>query len=1021
MRTRESTAWYVIAMAAMTLAGCGGGTSTDSPAATAQQQTFKLAVASPAPSPTAPTSAPPPLCNPMPCVQQVHAAAPGVLVVTVMTGPRNEAGGVATTVDALNLDAAAWRVNGTPATGINRYSLPFDELRPIPYPEPGWRTPYPVIVEHRIYLRLNAPMRDGDTYSVATPYGNRQIVFGNRSTFCESIKVNQVGYSKRATSRYANYGVFMGDGGTVSFGTLPGYQVIRENNGQVVHSGTAADMGRDAGTAIKNSGEHVYRLRLDNVPEGGPYFVSIPGCGRSRSFGIGDEYTRKAAYVITRGLYHQRCGIALERPHTEHTRGICHTTVADIRKPWADGFITDIPASTPVIPMRGGYHDAGDFDRRPYHALIPLSMLSYYEAFPGNFVDGQYNIPESGNRIPDFLDEALWGLSLWENLQVMERGSRDYGGVRTGTEKHNHPGYGPHSAANDPSHPNYKTPGVYGTFGVRGAASTKPDAAARAAETARNDETALRVTAYSAGMFAHASRLVRPFDAARADRLMERARLAWGYLTRESNVNARKEFNMYAALQLYLATGEVQYHDIFRTLAPPMIVTGNAWPDVYMPGNGSAAVKTMHFSSYLLPHGRPADSALAQSLKDAIFKVADTQHYMGPAPEGQPYPQGVTKFMGWGTGSSQGLYAEAYMFAWRLSTDAAKKQRYVNAVSQYADYSLGLNPMNMSYYTGLGVDQPWSPLQLDSYFTKYGVSDGVTSDHVGKPKGNVPGILVYGTTDGRSGYDYQTAVTNKMYPKFDELPGLRRYAQGWSAINNNEFDILQQVWNVTMIGFLYEAGSDPGAVPSGGSGSGGSAPPPPPPPPPPAAFPTTDVLDDFNRDNGAIGSNWSGGSNALAGTTVVDSTATSSGGPISWGRPFGANQEVFVTLSTVDLQSWGMTLMLKSGNPNWHNGGAIHVLYLPREKQLKVKTFHPNQGWVQHGGAVSTSLVAGDDLGASATSDGKVVVYRNGTAIGDWNITSWPNNANGGYIGVAIGNMRLDDFGGGEVGSRTPR
>ncbi|QNA89015.1 hypothetical protein G4G28_11970 [Massilia sp. Dwa41.01b] len=38
-------------------------------------------------------------------------------------------------------------------------------------------------------------------------------MFGKRSTFCESIKVNQVGYSRLATSRFANFGAWLGDAG----------------------------------------------------------------------------------------------------------------------------------------------------------------------------------------------------------------------------------------------------------------------------------------------------------------------------------------------------------------------------------------------------------------------------------------------------------------------------------------------------------------------------------------------------------------------------------------------------------------------------------------------------------------------------------------------------------------------------------------------------------------------------------------------------------------------------------------
>lgn len=710
-----------------------------------------------------------------PSIVEVHTAAPTVIVVVVQTGPHTEA----SAVDPVDLASANWKVNGSSVVAIHRYSVPYDEQK-ASFDAGRKRDIFPIVIRHRIYLRLSQPIQGGQLYRITTPYGAKELRFNERETFCESIKVNQVGYSKLATSRFANFGVFLGDGGSMRFDPAPKYEVVELQTGQVVLAGQAEYLGDDTQVAAGKitSGEHVYRLRLDQVPVGGLYFVSVDGCGRSRTFGIGDDYSRRIAYVATRGLYHQRCGIALERPFTEFTRGICHTHVADTRFPWTPEHLK-VLAGSEMRAVVGGYHDAGDFDRRPFHTIVPLLMFSYFEAFPSHFVDRQYNIPESANGIPDFLDEALWGLLIWENLQITNPADPQCGGVLAGTEMDRHPTYGKHSAANDD--------GVYGTWGVL------------------EDHTAL-----CAGLFAHAARLVRQFDPKRADALLNRARLAWNYLSKTTNVAAAKSCFMYASLQLYLASGEAAYHDIFKNTATAIIVNGGKWPDQSLPGNTSATAQTSHFVSYLLPHDRMVDAALAGKLNDQIFRFADNGTYMGPAPETEPYPQGVTKFMGFGAATAQGRYADVYVFASRFATDATKKQRYINAVSQYADYSLGLNPMGVSYYTGLGSDVPISPLHLDSYFTKYGLSDGVTSDHLNHSRGSVPGILLYGPSEGRSGAPYQLAVSDKLHPPFDQLPAQRRWADGWSLVNGNEFTVWEtMVWNIVMHGFLYDAGSDP--------------------------------------------------------------------------------------------------------------------------------------------------------------------------------------------------------------------
>ncbi|QNA89014.1 hypothetical protein G4G28_11965 [Massilia sp. Dwa41.01b] len=231
--------------------------------------------------------------------------------------------------------------------------------------------------------------------------------------------------------------------------------MVDEGSGRVILGAQGVYMKDDTAVTPASSGEHVYRLRLDAVPEGGPYFVAVPGCGRSRPFAVGDEASRKIAYVMARGMYHQRCGMALTAPYTRFTRALCHAQVADTRTPWVATPSISVPPAMAMAPIKGGHHDAGDFDRRPMHTIIPILMLSYFEAVPGHFIDRQYNIPESGNGIPDFLDEALWAVLGWENLQVSDPRDPQYGGVRAGTETNGHPAYGLHSAANDP--------GRYGT------------------------------------------------------------------------------------------------------------------------------------------------------------------------------------------------------------------------------------------------------------------------------------------------------------------------------------------------------------------------------------------------------------------------------------------------------------------------------------------------------------------------------------------------------------------------------
>ncbi|NCC65082.1 MAG: hypothetical protein EOM15_10555, partial [Spirochaetia bacterium] len=53
---------------------------------------------------------------------------------------------------------------------------------------------YPLNTMYRVYLVLEDALVNDTQYSVETPYGVYEMVFHDKHTSCESIKVNQVGY-----------------------------------------------------------------------------------------------------------------------------------------------------------------------------------------------------------------------------------------------------------------------------------------------------------------------------------------------------------------------------------------------------------------------------------------------------------------------------------------------------------------------------------------------------------------------------------------------------------------------------------------------------------------------------------------------------------------------------------------------------------------------------------------------------------------------------------------------------------
>jgi endoglucanase len=236
------------------------------------------------------------------------------------------------------------------------------------------------------------------------------------------------------------------------------------------------------------------------------------------------------------------------------------------------------------------------------------------------------------------------------------------------------------------------------------------------------------------------------------------------------------------------------------------------WPHQFLGGNRSSTVPG-YFISYLLDTVQPKDAQLVQDMKDEVILYAGPANYHQPDAATQPYPQGCQKFYSWGCLTAQGRIADVWIWAWLFETDPVQRQYFLDNISVLSDYSLGLNPLGQSFITGLGTHQPVSTTSLDSWFTKYGQSDGVTDTHLYRPKGQVPGQVLQGAVDGRSGSPWFRQVTDKMFPVYENLPKLRRWPDGWLSVQHNEpvtWDT--NVWQMVHFGFLYNASAhqDPG-------------------------------------------------------------------------------------------------------------------------------------------------------------------------------------------------------------------
>ncbi|MGC8641090.1 MAG: glycoside hydrolase family 9 protein [Isosphaeraceae bacterium] len=631
-------------------------------------------------------------------------------------------------------DLSSWKLNGRPVAFLHKFVTEADSC------------------DHHIYLQVPT-LVNGTSYTLQTPHGDATFVFDDHKIFCESIKTNQNAYCALSKVRYANFAIWLGDGGGKQIsGSLPSYSVFRLADGEAVAQGTLREIGKDA-----SSGDFVYRIDLSGVPEGGPYKVAVTGYGCSYPFGVGGDFSRRLAHVSFRSLYHQRCGCPIRAPYAWDIKmHPCHTTVYKTNARIGEARLV-VKGDEPTFTAYGGYHDAGDADRRTYHMDVTATLLSTYEAFPQFFTDLQYNIPDrfdeqynilgKGNGIPDIIDEADWGSMFWEYMQEPS------GAIHWGTETQ---GYSPFTTYDK--------------------------------ETKRFGTEVLdtRSAGFAAGMFMHLARLVKPYKPERALQLQKHAELAMA----AAGPTARPTHRIYYAVQKYLLTGDEAAHQTVKELsekAGGYADTFNHAPESFAGGGWLASF----FFSYIIEKERPTDPTVAARFKAAIKAAADKEiGYL----EANAYPVGTpASLRWWGSNTAQGQYAYPCLLYWALTHD----QKYIDAVSQLMDYDQGLNPIGKCYVCGIGFNRVHNPHDRESAFTK------------SKGWGPRPGVLVFGP--GGSGRGVSV-------PDVKTLPRERKYIDNLGSIQWNEFTVYQSlcfpaaIYPVLAQGGAWDETSDPFAV-----------------------------------------------------------------------------------------------------------------------------------------------------------------------------------------------------------------
>jgi endoglucanase len=164
------------------------------------------------------------------------------------------------------------------------------------------------------------------------------------------------------------------------------------------------------------SQELVSRADFSDLRTPGTYRIGVPNLGISYPFDIKQGVHLDLAIGALKGFYYQRASMPLLPAFAgAWARGAGHPDTSVIIHPSA---ATSLRLAGSKISSPKGWYDAGDYNKYIVSSGISTyTILATYEHFPEFCNQLETNIPESGNGIPDILDEALWNVRWMLTMQ----------------------------------------------------------------------------------------------------------------------------------------------------------------------------------------------------------------------------------------------------------------------------------------------------------------------------------------------------------------------------------------------------------------------------------------------------------------------------------------------------------------------------------------------------------------------------------------------------------------------------
>lgn len=482
-------------------------------------------------------------------------------------------------------------------------------------------------------------------------------------------------------------------------------------------------------TADAATGKTVYRGDFSAFRLPGEYRIVTSRGDSSSVFAISDSVYDPLFRMALRAFFLQRCGTPLLSAYAgAYQHSSCHPL---------DGVYHASTDTSGFHAAAGGWHDAGDYGKYVVNAGISAgTLLLAYEMLPSCFGSDDLGIPESGNGVPDLLDEVRYELQWFLTLQ------RPDGGFWFKVTHAQFEGFV--MPQNDA--------GSRYIYGVSSAA-----------------------TGDAVAVLARAARLFAAFDTAFSRACLEAAVRGWGFLSVHGSIvpaggfknpagTATGEYGdgddsderFWAAAELFETTGGSVYHDFFQGY----LVFGTQFSTMWW-----GYVRPLGLLTYMQSRQTAAVAEVKNDIRRSLgaycaARVAErnSSGYCTVLLPGE---------YAWGSNSSA-LNAAVLLLAGGTETGDTS---YIGTAADQLHYVLGVNGLSRSFVTGVGENPPLQPHHRPS-----------ASDGIGAP---VPGLLAGGPDQYRDDAVLQALYSASTPPALCYVDTLPSYASNEVAINWN--------------------------------------------------------------------------------------------------------------------------------------------------------------------------------------------------------------------------------------------